>query len=298
MVEPVEFERRIQDLVNSAWLLAGLVSAASGREPTTEHMELLNCAERARERKGSAIWPIPGTIDPTVMAERLRLLLGEANDVALGRSPRGTVGQASVAEGRASGKRFSQMLAIFVARSPELRSLWQKETVRVLDVGAGAAGVLAQMLSANPGATGVGLDIDDAALELGHILLAEHGVSARSQLRVENVCDLAEEDAYDFAWVPVHVLRGQDAGRALDRIAKSIKPGGFQVTAVGSASPGDSTDELTRAVARWRLSVRGNCTWDDGEALQTLRHVGLVPTHRLRPTSTEPPVLLAQKPHK
>lgn len=261
---------------------------------TSEHADVLRYASRTDMPAERMAWSTSGTGDSELLARRIGRLLSEAADVACGR-PR-PVESASLAEGVASGKRFMQIFQLLLASSDELSSMVAQGNFRALDVGTGVGGVLAHLLSDNGSATAVGLDIDSAALAVGHSLLTDRGLGSRAEFRFASVCELADEEEYDFAWVPLHMLAAPDAERALARVAKALRPGGLQITAVGCASSGDASDELGRAVARWRLSIRGLCAWDDVQAIARLGEVGLVPTHRLRPSPLEPPVLLARKP--
>jgi predicted O-methyltransferase YrrM len=75
----------------------------------------------------------------------------------------------------------------------------------------------------------VGLDPFDTALELARRNVAEAGLEDRIELRPKPVQDLADQDCYDLAWVPVMFLPADVAARGLHRVRAALRPGGWVV---------------------------------------------------------------------
>jgi predicted O-methyltransferase YrrM len=72
----------------------------------------------------------------------------------------------------------------------------------------------------------VGLDPFDTPLALARRNVAEAGLADRIELRPQRVQDLAEENRYDLAWVPVKFLPADVAARGLHRVHAALRPGG------------------------------------------------------------------------
>ncbi|HTZ45506.1 MAG TPA: class I SAM-dependent methyltransferase [Jatrophihabitans sp.] len=75
------------------------------------------------------------------------------------------------------------------------RFLAAGQPATVADLGCGWARLLIQTVAAAPGAAGLGIDLDDEAIEHGRWLAAEHGVAERVELRCGEVAAQLTADA-------------------------------------------------------------------------------------------------------
>jgi SAM-dependent methyltransferase len=102
-------------------------------------------------------------------------------------------------------------------------------TASFLDVGTGVGRLAIAMCEQFPALRVVGLDPFDTALELARRNVAEAGLEDRIELRPKPVQDLADQDCYDLAWVPVMFLPADVAARGLHRVRAALRPGGWVV---------------------------------------------------------------------
>lgn len=119
-------------------------------------------------------------------------------------------------------------------------------TASFLDVGTGVGRVAIAMCEQFPALRAVGLDPFTAALELARRNVAEAGLAHRIELRSEPVQQLADENCYDLAWVPVMFLPADVAARGLHRVRSALRPGGWAILGTIAVQG----DELQPAVLR------------------------------------------------
>jgi SAM-dependent methyltransferase len=111
-------------------------------------------------------------------------------------------------------------------------------TATFLDVGTGVGRLAIAMCEQFPALRVVGLDPFETALALARSNVAEAGLADRIELRPQLVQQLADENCYDLAWVPVMFLPADVAARGLHRVHTALRPGGWAV--LGSlAAQGD-----------------------------------------------------------
>ncbi len=102
-------------------------------------------------------------------------------------------------------------------------------TARFLDVGTGVGHLAIAMCRQFPNLRVVGIDPFDTALTLAQRNVAEAGLVPRIDLRPEPVQNLADENCYDLAWVPVMFLPADVAARGIHRVRAALRPGGWAV---------------------------------------------------------------------
>jgi SAM-dependent methyltransferase len=110
---------------------------------------------------------------------------------------------------------------------------------RVLDVGCGAGLQLATMLTAAPGAEGVGVDTDEDAATLARRTLADRGLAERARVLRADVRDLADESPFDLvllANVVYYVPVGERVA-LLRSLAELLVPGGTLLVVTTAATP-------------------------------------------------------------
>jgi predicted O-methyltransferase YrrM len=116
----------------------------------------------------------------------------------------------------------------------------------VLDVGAGVAALSVALAQRHPAARIVALEPQEAPLALARANVARAGLDGRIALRAQRVEDLADEDAFDLAWLPLNFLLPGVPPRALATVRRALRPGGWLLLAMVSA-PGEALgDALTR----------------------------------------------------
>jgi SAM-dependent methyltransferase len=134
---------------------------------------------------------------------------------------------------QAWGVRSVESVPIWVERLfPALDGLCealQVPTASFLDVGTGVGQLAIAMCEQYPALHVVGLDPYDTALELARQNVAEAGLTGRIELRPGLVQQLADEDCYDLAWVPVMFMPADVAARGLHRVRAALRPGGWVI---------------------------------------------------------------------
>jgi len=102
-------------------------------------------------------------------------------------------------------------------------------TASFLDVGTGVGRLAIAMCEQFPALHVVGLDPFDTALELARRNIAGAGLGDRIELRPGLVQQLADENRYDLAWVPVMFMPADVAAQGLHRVRAALRPGGWVV---------------------------------------------------------------------
>lgn len=143
---------------------------------------------------------------------------------------------------------------------------------RFLDVGTGAGWIALTMARAIPTLQVVGLDRWAPALRIAAVHVAELSLGERVLLREADVCSLDEEAAYDLAWLPGMFLGPAVAARAVERVARALRPGGWLV--FGAYHPGDT--DLEAALVGLRSVRAGGGAWTIADMLPLLDGNGLV----------------------
>ena len=125
-----------------------------------------------------------------------------------------------------------------------------------LDVGAGVAAVTIAMCRHFPSVRAVGLEPAHAPLALARRNVADAGLEDRVELRGQRVEELADEEAFDVAWLPSSFLSTDAFATALTAVHRALRPGGLLLTGAldGSGADGEA------AVARLRLALWGGET--------------------------------------
>jgi SAM-dependent methyltransferase len=157
--------------------------------------------------------------------------------------------------------RGSSMLPPLIAQA-----VGESDVSTFLDVGTGVGWLAISAANVWPNAKVVGLDIWDASIERARAHVAESGLEDRVEIRKQNVFDLDDADTYDGVWLPTFFFTEDALTKALDRVAASLKPGGWIVLGRYNEVP----DALGQATGNLR-TVRGG-----GESLGADRVVELL----------------------
>jgi cyclopropane fatty-acyl-phospholipid synthase-like methyltransferase len=154
---------------------------------------------------------------------------------------------------QAWGVRSVESVPIWVERLfPALDGLCEAlkaPTASFLDVGTGVGRLAIAMCEQFPTLRVVGLDPFDAALKLARRNVAEAALEDRIELRPELVQDLADEECYDLAWVPVMFLPAGVAARGLHRVRAALRPGGWVILGTIAAEGDGLQPAVQRLVA-------------------------------------------------
>lgn len=122
----------------------------------------------------------------------------------------------------------------------------QRPGFRLLDVGAGVGVISTELCRAWPNATAVGLEPHRTARELGRSRIAADRLSDRIELRDQRVEHLAEEDAYDLAFLPQPFLSAEALREGLPRVLQALRPGGWLIVLTHAPTGEDSLAEAGR----------------------------------------------------
>jgi 2-polyprenyl-3-methyl-5-hydroxy-6-metoxy-1,4-benzoquinol methylase len=288
-------DHTVVDWTNHAWLLAALARHLHGTalgDGLSSPVD--DAATAALEAAGVPLDEL-GPEDAAIRARALRSVLAQL--VALsdasavpswGELDDGTL----LAQGRASGG-LSRMLLVPEGPFPDamVERLGEPDAV-FLDVGVGVGAISATLCGAFPTLRCVGLDILPRALELAEQELATRGVRDRVELRLQDVQDLDDEDAFSNAWIPLPLLPEDVARIAVGRVATALRPGGWLLVAAGREQP----DPLRHAIDRLRAATVGGCPAHEADVREWLADAGFVDVAPVPMPPAAPHLLTARTP--
>lgn len=139
-----------------------------------------------------------------------------------------------------------------------------------LDVGTGVARLAIGMARKWPSLRVVGLDVWGPSLALARKNVAEASLQDRIEVREQAAEELADERRFDLAWLPSVFVPPHELGRLVERIHRSLKPGGWLLFA--AASPGE---DLRGAAIRFCVSLYGGASSTPPEIEKLLIDKGL-----------------------
>jgi SAM-dependent methyltransferase len=172
------------------------------------------------------------------------------------------------------------VLAAVADALPGLAERLESRAGTFLDVGVGVAGLAIAMCEHWPGLRAVGIDPWEPALSIARHNVAAAGLADRIELRSQRAEDLEDADAFDLAWVPGPFLPPSALPGAVERVAASLRPGGWIVLVMYR---GDG--ELGMAVATLRAIRSGGSALPPADAERLLGEAGLADVATL-PEST------------
>ncbi|MEE1610648.1 SAM-dependent methyltransferase [Microvirga sp. CF3016] len=129
---------------------------------------------------------------------------------------------------------------------PGLVSRLERPGAGLLDVGAGAAGLSIALCEHFPHLTAVALEPAPRPAAIGHRHVQEAGLAARIAVRQERVEDLRDEKAFDLAFLPQMFLPEAVLQGAMERIFRSLRPGGWLLVAVLSSEGRGTISAINR----------------------------------------------------
>ncbi len=174
------------------------------------------------------------------------------------------------AQGRASAA-AADMMVEQLGSMPGSRAALESGSGRFLDVGVGIGAISARICELYPGATTVGLDLLPEVLVLAAEEVRRSGLADRIELRHLDVADLADEQAFDLAWLPQPFVARCSLERGLVRVHAALRPDRWLVMPV-SVPTGETTFE--RALSRHAAHVLGGGPISRDETEELAAEVG------------------------
>jgi len=139
-----------------------------------------------------------------------------------------------------------------------------------LDVGTGVAWLAIAMARAFPGLRVVGMDVFPTALDIARKNVADAGLADRIELRLENVVELSDRDAFDLQFLAAPFIPRSIVPEALERLRSALRPGG--VLLFGTFATVD--EPLSQATQALRIVRAGGHPWNLEEARTLMERAG------------------------
>ena len=139
-----------------------------------------------------------------------------------------------------------------------------------LDVGTGVGALAIDMCRRWPSLRVVGLDPWAPALALARDEVAAAGFDDRIELRKASAEALADEAAYDLAWVPTFFIPEAVLERVIERVHAAVRPGGWALLGL-YARP---DDPFMTALADLRTLRHGGASWTAAETATQMERAG------------------------
>ena len=158
-----------------------------------------------------------------------------------------------------------------------------------LDVGVGVAALSIAMVRQWPRLRVVGVDPWGPAITIGWRNVESAGLAGQIDLREAAAEDLSDTDAFDLAWIPSLFIPQRSIARIVERVARSLRPGGWLLFA--AMNPEQRTARGSDQSASERRCGAAACSMPDAVAA-LLTNSGLVDV-RLLPSSPAATVAFA-----
>jgi len=174
--------------------------------------------------------------------------------------------------------RFPRALASTIA--PKLEGLLPRLSspdAAFLEVGVGVAALAIQMARTWPNLRIVGLDVWAPALALARENIRVAALEERIELREASGESIADEDAFDLAWIPSLFVPERVLPDLLKRVHRALRPGGWLLLPMLK----ESTDPLASSVARLRTAMWGGSLASTDEAERWLAEADFMDVRRL-----------------
>lgn len=171
---------------------------------------------------------------------------------------------------------FANVLPRFLPQLEGLGPRLEGPAAAFLDVGTGVARLSIAMARKWPSLRVVGLDVWGPSLALARRNVAEAGLQGQVELRELPAEDLADERAFDLAWIPAPFVPPPALGRLVERVHRALKPGGWLLFA--AAKPGE---DVRGAALRFRVALFGGAPSTQQEIEKVLTDKGLTEVRTL-----------------
>jgi predicted O-methyltransferase YrrM len=148
-----------------------------------------------------------------------------------------------------------------------------------LDMGVGVAGTAIGMAQMWPQLRIVGIDPWQPALALARENVKKAGLTDRIELREQGGENLADDKAFDLAWIPMAFMPERIVPAAVERTLHALRPGGWVVFNCWADFAG--TDPKHAALWQLRGTIFGGPPWNSVEGEKLLRDKGYVDVRTL-----------------
>jgi hypothetical protein len=116
----------------------------------------------------------------------------------------------------------------------------------------------------------VGLNIAERPLVLGRREIAAAQLEDRVELRLLDVLNLSESNAFDVAWLPLPLLSGEIAEAALHAVVNALRPDGWILIAANNRA----ADPVQAALTAFRAAAVGGGTAYQDDVRRWLNEAG------------------------
>jgi len=246
----------VAQLSAQASALAALGAELQARVSGTPIHPALRAQVDALLREAGALQALDGTTPAEVapLLAELRHFWDLDNDflVTPGRGPGWTYADTTVLQGGGEiTEGFAQVLPRFL---PALEGLGPRLEAGAdfLDVGTGVARLAIGMARKWPALHVVGLDVWGPSLALARKNVAAANLQDRIELREQSAADLPDERRFDLAWIPAPFIPPHALVGVVDRVLRSLKPGGWLLFAAAK-----SGEDLRGAALNFRVALFG-----------------------------------------
>jgi predicted O-methyltransferase YrrM len=159
---------------------------------------------------------------------------------------------------------------------PGLTARLEERGANVLDVGTGAAGLSITLCEAFPHLNVIALEPAEHPALIGEHHVREAGLSERIVIRRQRVEHLDDDDAFDLAFLPQMFLPDDVIAEAVDRIFRSLRPGGWLLVAAFV----DEGNTVSSAINRLKNLLWGGTTRSTASLKPHLSESGFDPIIR------------------
>lgn len=141
-----------------------------------------------------------------------------------------------------------------------------------LDVGVGVAALSIAMVRQWPRLRVVGVDPWGPAITIGWRNVESAGLAGQIDLREAAAEDLSDTDAFDLAWIPSLFVPQRSIAPIVERVARSLRPGGWLLFALMNPD----SEPLAASLNRFRTTLWGGSVLDPDAVRALLTNNGLV----------------------
>lgn len=158
-----------------------------------------------------------------------------------------------------------------------------------LDVGVGVGWLSIAMARKFPGLRIVGIDVFDLALALADKNVKDARLGDRIELRLQNVADVAERDAFDLVFFAAPFIPEAIVPEALERLRSALRPGGVLLFSTFATVE----DPLAQATQALRIVRAGGHPWKLADARALMEQAGFSDARIVERTWRAPVAIVA-----
>jgi SAM-dependent methyltransferase len=194
-------------------------------------------------------------------------------------------------QGDASSVLAPMMKGMIAPHLDGLAARLEQPGARFLDVGVGVAALAIAVCRAFPALRVVGIDSSDTPLSIARENVANAGLGDRVELRRTSIGDLADEGAFDLAWLPSFFVDTAQLRTGVARVHAALRPGGWIICATDSEG-NDDRDRATWALVR---TAWGGADLGSAAAEEALAEAGFTSVRTLSLPPTAPAMVVGRR---